>query len=119
MIYKILTTQEFNSLPAPPTLWKGTAFDQSASPVALHCATSLHLPEVLSARFSAESAVWIIAMERSNPKVQSTVDWFQLEKDGEVFVRLKGAELDVISDIVLRRPVTKVDGEWDVGELLF
>lgn len=112
-LYKLLTTEEFTSLPLPPALWYGTAFDCSTTPNAIHLATSLQLPNTLSAIFPDAIELWILAIPRTE-KLEGRLNW--VGEGG--CVELEGA-IDVWSEVAVRRPIKKVDGEWDVGELQY
>ena len=112
-LYKLLTPSEFTSLPLPPTLWYGTPFDISTTPSSIHLATSHQLPNTLSIIFPDAHELWILAIPRTE-KLEGRLRWV----GEEGCVELEGP-IDVWSEVAVRRPIGKVGGEWDVGELQY
>lgn len=114
VLYKVLTTQEFTSLPYPPApLFKGTAFDLASELRGVHLATSTQLPDTLAVVFPEHTDLWIIALPRTELLEKGLV--WDVEGRCARFV----GELDMLEQVALRRPIKKVGGEWDFGELLY
>lgn len=73
VFYKVLTNEEFAASLQSEGLWSGTLFDQSVTPSAIHLATALHTPEVLTMRFSDQESVWVLAIPRTSRKVKTKI----------------------------------------------
>lgn len=73
VFYKVLTNEEFAASLQSKGPWSGTLFDQSVTPSAIHLATALHTPEVLTMRFSDQESVWVLAIPRSPRKVNTKI----------------------------------------------
>lgn len=115
LLYKVLTPQEFTSLPLPPTLWQGTSFDLTASPPGIHLTTSLTLPTTLATFFPHDTDLWILAIPRT-PRIDSGLVW---DGTSPSCARLNGVGIDCWSEeVAVRRPIKRgEDGQWDLGEL--
>lgn len=117
ILYKVLTDDEFTSLPLPPTLWRGTAFDRSTSPAIVHLAASTQVAATITELYHDHSSLWILAIPRT-PRIDAWLRW-DGPFDGCAHVHLPADEgIDVWSEVAIRRPVKKgEDGQWDLGEL--
>ena len=117
MLYKVLTLAEYSSISLSEP-YHGTAFDLSVG--FHHLAVSLHIPYVLAAHFTQEKEIWLLAIARE--AVEERVMWTREVVDGvrenEESVGVRGA-IDPLREVALRRRCEKVDGVWDLGELLW
>ncbi|KAL8277384.1 hypothetical protein RQP46_010224 [Phenoliferia psychrophenolica] len=118
MLYKVLTDEEFKTLPLPPTLWRGTPFDLSTTPPIIHCAASIQVQATIDEVFADATSLWLLAIPKT-PRFQAMLR-FDGPGEGCAHLHLPASEpgIDVWSEVAVRRPITKgADGSWDIGEL--
>lgn len=97
IFYKVLTEDEFKeSMNDPLSLYYGTDFDLSASPRAIHLATSLHTPEVLTSRFADQQSVWVLAIPNTERELSWSTIIYSLFKSAPFVCERQASALDWI-----------------------
>ena len=116
-LYKLLHPDEYAAI-SLSTPYYGTPLDLSTG--YHHLSVSLHIPYVLAAHFKSVDEIWILAIPRQG--VEERIVWRREVVDGVEesveSVSVVGA-IDPLGEVALRRKCTRLDGEWDLGELLW